>query len=154
MFIIKSNTNKSCCLKWSCFSNVSGLALHQWHCKYVSTGARFFFTYEVKIKNFLVRGGSARSLEEREGKSPGAPVARYPPPPPQSMSVVKGVTNRVEYTAAGKPVPILLAAPKVLAKTFSLSIGDYSNGEIFSTGKHLKNEHPIRTYFNYSFKIN
>ena len=154
MFIIKSNTNKSCCLKWSCFSNVSGLALHQWHCKYVSTGARFFFTYEVKIKNLLVRGGSARSLEEREGKSPGAPVARYPPPPPQSMSVVKGVTNRVEYTAAGKPVPILLAAPKVLAKTFSLSIGDYSNGEIFSTGKHLKNEHPIRTYFNYSFKIN
>ena len=70
------------------------------------------------------------------------------------MSVVKEVTNRVEYTAAGKPVPILLAAPKVLVKTFSLSFGDYSNGEIFSTGKHLKNEHPIRTYFNYSFKIN
>ena len=151
MFIIKSNTKKSCCLQWSCFSNVSGLALHQWHCKNVSAGARFFFTYKVKIKNFLVRGGSARSLEEREGKSPGAPVARYPP---RSMSVVKEVTNRVEYTAAGKPVPILLAAPKVLAKTFSLSIGDYSNGEIFSTGKHLKNEHPIRTYFNYSFKIN
>ena len=151
MFIIKSNTNKSCCLQWSCFSNVSSLALHQWHCKYVSTGARFFFTYKVKIKNFLVRGGSARSLEEREGKSPGAPVARYPP---GSMSVVKEVTNRVEYTAAGKPVPILLAAPKVLVKTFSLSFGDYSNGEIFSTGKHLKNEHPIRTYFNYSFKIN
>ena len=98
-----------------------------------------------------MRGGSARSLEEREGKSPGAPVARYPP---RSMSVVKEVTNRVEYTAAGKPVPILLAPPKVLAKTFSLSIGDYSNGEIFSTGKHVKNEHPIRTYFNYSFKIN
>lgn len=60
------------------FPNLSGLALYQWHCKYVRTGARFVFAYEAKIKNFLVRGGSARSLEETEGVSPGAPVARFP----------------------------------------------------------------------------
>jgi len=52
---------------------ISGIAL-----KYVRTGARFVFAYEVKIKKFLVRGGSARSLEETEGVSPGTPVARFP----------------------------------------------------------------------------
>ena len=36
------------------------------------------YAYEVKLKNFFVRGGSARSLEETEGASPGAPVARFP----------------------------------------------------------------------------
>ena len=73
----------------------------------------------------------------------------------RSKSVVNGATNRVKYTAGGKPVQVLLAAPKVLAKTFSLSFGDYSDREIkLSTGKHLRNEHPIRTHFNYSFKIN
>ena len=36
------------------------------------------YAYEVKLKNVLVRGGSARSLEETEGASPGAPVARFP----------------------------------------------------------------------------
>ena len=47
-----------------------------------------------------MRGGSARSLEETEGASPGAPVAHFSP---QSKSVVNGVASRVKYTAAGKP---------------------------------------------------
>ena len=38
----------------------------------------FIYDYEVKLKNFFVRGGSARNLEETEGASPGAPVARFP----------------------------------------------------------------------------
>ena len=48
---------------------------------------------------------------------------------------------------------VLLDAPKVLAKTLSLSVGDYSKIN-FSTGKHLRNENPIRPHFNDSFKIN
>ena len=64
--------------KMKLFSNVSGLARHQCDCKYVRPGARFLFTYEVKIKTFLVRGGSARSLKETEGALPGVYVARCP----------------------------------------------------------------------------
>ena len=43
------------------------------------------YAYEVKLKNFFVRGGSARNLEETEGASPAEPVAPFPrlfPPPP------------------------------------------------------------------------
>ena len=58
------------------------------------------YAYEVKLKNFFVHGGSARSLEETEGASPGAPGCAFSP---QSKSVVNGVTNRVKYTATGKP---------------------------------------------------
>ena len=64
--------------KMKLFSNVSGLALHQCYCKYVRPGARFLFTYEVKIKTFLERGGLERSLRETEGALPGVSVARYP----------------------------------------------------------------------------
>ena len=40
-----------------------------------------------------------------------------------------------------------------LGSSLSLSVGDYSKIN-FSTGKHLRNENPIRTHFNDSFKIN
>ena len=35
------------------------------------------YAYEVKLKNFFVRGGSARSLEETEGASPGHPLRLF-----------------------------------------------------------------------------
>ena len=102
-------------------------------------------------KNLMIRCGTGKSGT----KQTPHPLPQFLRVSSRSKSVVNGATNRVKYTAAGKPVQVLLAAPKVLAKTFSLSFGDYSDREIkLSTGKHLRNEHPIRTHFNYSFKIN
>ena len=74
-------------------------------------------------KNLMIRCGTGKSGT----KQTPHPLPQFLRVSSRSKSVVNGATNRVKYTAAGKPVQVLLAAPKVLAKTFSLSFGERGN---------------------------
>jgi len=61
------------------------------------------------------------------------------------------VASRVKYSAAGKSGKFF----SMLAETLSLSVEEYFNEEIkLPTGKHLKNEHPLRTDVDASLVIN